>query len=146
MKVKEIGLKNVYCANPSMSPSEIAANMRTYNVGIIPVCDGEKLLGVLTDRDLVIRCMADNNMNLDVCMDREIMTSKPTTVTPDTDLEEAARIMGREQIRRLPVVDGGNLVGMISLGDIARALPDSDSLVAETFRKISMPVEASVTK
>jgi CBS domain-containing protein len=145
MKVKEIGLKNVYCANPSMSPKEIAAKMRTYNVGIIPVCDGEKLLGVLSDRDLVIRCMAGDT-NPDVCMDREIMTSKPITVTPDTDLEQAAKIMGREQIRRLPVVQGGNLVGMISLGDIARALPDNDSLIAETLRKISTPVEASVTK
>lgn len=143
MKVKDIGMKDVHCASPSMSLSEIASMMKRHNVGVIPVCQGKKLLGILTDRDLVISCMAAD-MNPKECKAREFMTSSPITVTADTDLEEAARIMGRDQIHRLPVVEAGNLVGMISLGDISMALSDDDSLVAETLRKISTPTNAAV--
>jgi len=102
---------------------------------VVPVCEGKKILGVVTDRDLVISCMAAD-MDPKECNAREFMTANPVTVTPDTDLEEAARIMGREQLRRLVVVEDGELVGMISLGDIAMAL-DNDSVVAETLRKVS---------
>ena len=144
MKVKDIGIKEVHCANPSMTLSEIASMMKRHNVGVIPVCQGKKLLGMLTDRDLVVSCMAAD-MNPKECKAREFMTSNPITVTPDTDLEEAARIMGREQIRRLPVVEAGNLVGMISLGDVSMALSGNDSLVAETLRKISTPTHAVVS-
>lgn len=143
MKVKDIGIKEVHYATPSMSLSEIASMMKRHNIGVLPVCEGKKLVGVLTDRDLVVSCMAADR-NPKECKAREFMTSNPITVTPDTDLEEAARIMGREQIHRLAVVEAGRLVGMISLGDISLALSGSDSLVAETLRKISTPTHASV--
>ncbi|MBI4268022.1 MAG: CBS domain-containing protein [Chloroflexi bacterium] len=138
MKVGDIGIKDLHCANPSMNLSEIAAMMKRHNVGVIPVCDGEKLLGVLTDRDMVISCMAADRSPRE-CKARDFMTANPITVSPDTELEEAARLMGREQIHRLPVVEGGNLVGMISLGDISMALLDDDSLVANVLRQISTP-------
>ncbi len=141
MKVKDVGIKDVHCANPSMSFSEIASMMKRHNVGVIPVCEGTKLMGVLTDRDLVISCMAAD-MNPKECKAREFMTSNPITVAPDTNVEEAARIMGEEQIHRLPVVEAGNLVGMISLGDVSMALSGDDSLVADTLRKISTPTHA----
>ncbi len=141
MKVRDIGMKEVYCANSSMSFSEIASMMKRHNVGVIPVCEGKKLIGILTDRDLVITCMAAEK-NPEECKAREFMTSNPITVTPDMDLEEAARIMGQEQIHRLPVVEAGNIEGMISLGDICLALSGDDSLVAETLRKISNPTHA----
>lgn len=141
MKVKDVGIKDVHCANPSMSFSEIASMMKRHNVGVIPVCEGKRLMGMLTDRDLVISCMAAD-MNPKECKAREFMTSNPITVTPDTNLEEAARTMGQEQIHRLPVVEAGNLVGMISLGDVSMALSDDDSLVADTLRKISTPTHA----
>lgn len=141
MKVKEIGMKEVHCANPSMSFSEIASMMKRHNVGAIPVCEGKKLLGMLTDRDLVISCMAAD-MNPKECKAREFLTSNPITVTPETDLEAAARIMGQEQIHRLPVVEAGNLAGMISLGDVSQALSGNDRLVARTLRKISTPTHA----
>lgn len=144
MKVKEIGIKQMHCAHPSESLSEIASMMTRHDVGIIPVCEGKKLLGIMTDRDIVVKCMASAYVNPKECTAREIMTSNLITVTPDTDLEEAARIMAREQIHRLPVVEAGNLVGMISLGDISMALADNDRLVAETLRKISMPTHAKV--
>lgn len=144
MKVRDIGMKDVHCANPSMSFSEIASRMKRHNVGAIPVCEGKKLLGMLTDRDLVISCMAAE-MNPQECKAREFMTSNLITVTPETNLEEAARIMGQEQIHRLPVVESGNLVGMISLGDVSMALSGDDSLVADTLRKISTPTHAVVS-
>ncbi len=143
MKVRDVGIKDLHCANPSMSISEIAYMMKRHNVGVIPVCEGTKLMGILTDRDLVISCMAAE-MNPKECKAREFMTSNPITVTPDTDLEEAARIMGQEQIHRLPVVEEENLVGMISLGDVSTALSDDDSLVANTLRRISTPTHAVI--
>ena len=144
MQVKDVGIKDVHCANPSMSFSATASMMKRHNVGVIPVCEGKKLMGILTDRDLVISCMAAE-MNPKECKARQFMTSNPITVTPDTNLEEAARIMGQEQIHRLPVVEAGNLVGMISLGDISLALSDDDSLVADTLRKISTPTHAATS-
>lgn len=139
MKVRDIGMKEVHSADPSMHLSAIASMMKRHNVGVIPICDGDHLLGVLTDRDLVISCVAAD-MNPKECKAREFMTSNPITITPETDLEEAARIMGREQIHRLPVMEAGKLVGMISLGDVSMALTGDDRLVAETLRKISVPV------
>jgi CBS domain-containing protein len=141
MKVKEIGMKEVHCASPSMNLSEVASMMKRHSIGVVPVCQGKKLLGVLTDRDLVISCVAAD-MNPKECKAREFMTANPISVTPDTDLEDAARLMGREQIHRLPVVEAGDLVGMISLGDVSMALSRNDSLVAETLRKISTPTHA----
>ncbi len=141
MNVKDVGMKDVHCADPLMSLSEVASLMKRHNVGVIPVCEGRELLGILTDRDLVITCMAAE-MNPQECKAREFMTSNPVTVTPETDLEEAARIMGQEQIHRLPVVEAGNLVGMISLGDLSIALSGDDSLVSETLRKISSPTHS----
>ena len=143
MKVREAGLKDVHCASPMASLSEIATMMKRHNVGVIPICEERKLIGLLTDRDLVVSCMAAD-MNPGECQAREFMTSAPLSVTLDTDIEEAAWIMGREQIHRLPVIEAGDLVGMISLGDIATALFDDDGLVAETLRKISTPTHQPV--
>ncbi len=141
MKVRDIGIKEIYCATPTMNLNEIATMMKRHGVGAMPVCDGDKLIGMITDRDIVISCVAAG-MNAAACQAKEFMTSNPVTVTPDTDSEEATRVMAREQVRRLPVVEEGCLVGMLSLGDIAMALPGNNSLVAETLRKISTPTQA----
>lgn len=141
MKVRDIGMKEIYWATPTMSLNEIASMMKRHGVGAMPVCDGDKLVGMITDRDIVVSCVSAG-MDAGVCQAKEFMTSSPITVTPETDLEEAARVMAKEQVRRLPVVEEGCLVGMLSLGDIAVALPGNDSLVAETLRKISTPTQA----
>ncbi len=141
MKVKDIGMKEIYCATPTMNLNEIASMMKRHGVGAMPVCDGDKLVGMITDRDIVISCVAAG-MDAVACQAKEFMTSNPITVTPESDLEEVARVMAREQVRRLPVVEEGCLVGMLSLGDIAMVLPGNDSLVAETLRKISTPTQA----
>ncbi len=141
MKVRELGIKEVHYATPAMGLNEVASMMKRHGVGVLPVCDDSKLVGVITDRDIVISCVAAS-MDVKACQVREFMTSNPITVTPDMDIEEAARIMGKEQVHRLPVVEGDKLVGMLSLGDIAIALLGNDSLVAETLRRISTPTHA----
>lgn len=141
MKVKDIGLKDVDCASASTNLDDVAVMMKDGDVGIVPVCEGKKVLGVITDRDIIIRCLAAAMSPRD-CSAREFMSSPAKTVSPDADLEEAAAMMGRDQIRRLPVVENGNLVGMISIGDIAKALTTNDLLVAQTLRKISSPQHA----
>jgi len=98
-------------------------------------------VGMITDRDIVVSCVAAG-MDATSCKAREFMTSNPIAVTPETDPVEAAKMMAREQVRRLPVVKEGRLVGILSLGDIATALPGNDSLVAETLRRISTPTQA----
>ncbi|MDO8578998.1 MAG: CBS domain-containing protein [Dehalococcoidales bacterium] len=143
MKVRDIGVKETYCASPSTNLSEVASMMKKDDIGIVPVCEGKKVLGVITDRDIVIRCVAAD-VNPKDCNAREFMTAPAKTVSSHTEIEEAAAIMGREQIRRLPVVEEGNLVGMISLGDIATALNTNDALVAQTLRKISTTSHAFI--
>jgi len=142
MKIREIGIKDVHCAEPSANLAEVASMMKRHNIGAIPICHEGRLLGVLTDRDLVIGCVAAD-MQPKSCQARQFMTSNPVTVSPDTELEEAAKIMGREQLRRLPVVDDGKLVGIISLGDVSMAIQD-ESLLAETLRIISTPSDSMV--
>ena len=114
--------------------------MKRHNVGVIPVCEGKRLLGILTDRDLVISCIA-SDMDPRTCSAKQFMTSSAVTVTPDTDLDEAARLMGQHQVRRLPAVKDGDLVGIISIGDLSLALSE-DKKVADMLRKISAPTHA----
>ena len=139
IKVKEISIKEVHYTTPDSTVNEAASMMKRHGTGVLPVCDGGRLLGMLTDRDIVIGCVAAGLDTKD-CQVKEFMTSDALTLTPDMDIEEAAEIMGKEQVRRLPVVEKGALVGMISLGDISFAL-GNDHLAAETLRRISTPVE-----
>ncbi len=139
MKIRDIAIKDVHCATPGTTLDEVATMMKRHNVGVIPVCDDSRLLGIITDRDIVVSCVAAN-MDPHACRAREFMTSHPVIISPDADVQEAAHIMGREQVHRLPVVEGDRLVGIISLGDIAVALPGDEHTVAEALRKISMPV------
>ena len=100
---------------------EVAARTLThYNIGVLPVCDNDgKLCGLVTDRDLVTRCMASGKTPAQTTI-REIMTNQITSVQPDMEIGVAAHLMGRQQIRRLPVVENGKLCGMVSLGDLAK--------------------------
>jgi CBS domain-containing protein len=138
MRISDIAIKEVFCAKPDNSLSEIATLMRRHNVGVIPICEGPKLVGIITDRDMVVGCMAAG-MDSTRCKAKEFMTINPVFVNPDIDIEETARIMGKEQVHRLPVVDNGKLVGLISLGDVSIALMKNSNLIAETLRRISMP-------
>jgi len=137
MKVKDIMTKNVASVKPDASVSEAAGLMQRYNVGSIPVCDDNGVVGIVTDRDIVMR-------NVTVGSDprstpvSSIMTTNVTTVSPDTDVDELGVIMSQKQVRRVPVVDNNNLVGIVALGDLA---VDNrfDTEASEALTEISKP-------
>ena len=119
MKVKELMSGLVIRIHDKENVSVAARTLTHYNIGALPVCGNDgRLCGVLTDRDIVTRCMAagKNPENTTV---REIMTGQVLSVAPEMDAGAAAHLMGRRQVRRLPVVEGGKLCGMLSLGDLA---------------------------
>ena len=119
MQVKDVMTQPAISISPEESAEVAARTLTQYNIGILPVCDaGGKLCGLVTDRDLVIRCMAANRLPGQTKV-RQVMTSRVLSVQPEMDTGVAAHLMGREQIRRLPVTRDGKLCGMISLGDIA---------------------------
>jgi CBS domain-containing protein len=120
MQVKDIMTQKVIPINASETVEVAARYLARYNIGALPVCDAAgKLCGMITDRDLVIRCMAAAK-NPAVTTVREVMTGQVITARADMDASVAAGLMGRTQIRRLPVVENGRLCGMVSLGDLAR--------------------------
>ena len=119
MQVKELMTKDVTKVNANSSVSEIAKDMKSLNVGSIPVCDdNNNVVGIVTDRDIVLRDVASGDHHHNSTA-QNVMSSHLVTVTPDTDVHEAANIMAKNQIRRLPVVENGKLVGMLSIGDLA---------------------------
>lgn len=120
MKVRDIMTESVIQIDPAESVEVAARTLTQYNIGILPVCgkDG-KLCGVVTDRDLVTRCLASGRQPGKTPV-RDVMTGRVLTVQPDMDSGVAAHLMGRQQVRRLPVVDAGKLCGMVSLGDLAK--------------------------
>ena len=119
MKVSDIMTKNVIKVGAEESVEVAARALAHYNIGALPVCGSDgKLCGMVTDRDLVIRCVAANKPAGSTNV-RQVMTNQVLSVHPDTDTAVAAHLMGRQQVRRLPVVENGRLCGMVSLGDIA---------------------------
>lgn len=122
-------------AGPSMNAADAAALMRQFDVGVIPVAEGDELIGVVTDRDLVTRVLAERKDPMAVRLG-DIATTSPVTVSPDTKLSEARDLMAQHRIRRLPVTKAGKLVGILSLGDVAVA-DSSERAVGETLEEIS---------
>ena len=121
----------------AQEPVEVAARMLThYNIGMLPVCreDG-RICGVVTDRDLVTRCMAPGRKAGEVKVGA-VMTNRVITARPDMDIGAAAHLMGREQVRRLPVVENGRLCGMLSLADLATD-EEGGLVAADAFMEIS---------
>ena len=119
MKLREIMTGSPVKIHPDESVAVAARMLTRHNIGVLPVCgtDG-KLCGVVTDRDLVTRCMASQR-SAEQMRVRDVMTGRVISAAPDMDTSAAAHLMGREQIRRLPVVENGMLCGMVSLGDLA---------------------------
>ncbi len=139
MKVRDIMTANVEAVGPETDLVTIARRMKDFNVGSLPVVENDRLVGIITDRDIVIRGVADG-LSLQEEQVRNYLTPNPTTVTPDADAREAADLMGREQIRRLPVVEGGRLVGMLAIGDVAVDV-GKDRLVGDALQQISEPAQ-----
>jgi CBS domain-containing protein len=118
MKVRDLMTSQVEVADYSTSLVQVAEMMKRENVGAIPVCTQNELRGIVTDRDIVIRAAAEGK-DLKSIQASAVMSDSPIYVGPEVDIHEAARLMSQNQIRRLPVVEGGKLVGMLSLGDLA---------------------------
>ena len=120
MKVRDIMTNPAIHISPAESVEVAARTLTQYNIGILPVCGADgKVCGLVTDRDLVTRCMASGRTAAQTTV-REVMTSQVTSVQPDMEANVAAHLMGRQQVRRLPVVENGKLCGMVSLGDLAK--------------------------
>jgi CBS domain-containing protein len=122
-------------ARPDLNAADAAGLMRDLDVGVIPVAEGEKLLGLVTDRDLVLRVLAERKDPMEVRLG-DIATSSPITVSPDDRLSTARDLMSEHRVRRLPVLKGEHLVGILSLGDIALA-DSSERAVGEALEEIS---------
>lgn len=120
MKVQDIMSDRIVTVGQLEPIAAAARLMQRHNLGALPVCDDTgRLRGVITDRDIVTRCVA-GDLDPDETAIREIMSRGVTTCRPDDDADDALRIMSAGQIRRLPVVGGGRVVGMLSLADLAR--------------------------
>jgi CBS domain-containing protein len=141
MKIREIMTTNIKVAEPDDTLDEIAVMMRDQDVGAIPVVEDDELIGIITDRDIVVRCVAEGKDPSEIAAD-EILSDDPQTVEPDDDIGEAQRIMSDKQIRRLPVVQDGKLIGIVSLGDLA-VKTDDEELVADTLEDVSEGVKAT---
>ena len=135
MKVKDMMHKGAEYVAPNAKLEMIAKKMRDHDIGSIPVCEGGKILGMVTDRDIAIRALA-NGKDVSKIEAKDVM-SKDVIFCRDTEeAEDAIRIMEDNQIRRLPVLnDAKQLVGMVSLGDISHAL--SQDLTGEVTRAVS---------
>lgn len=137
MRLSEVMSRDVQIANPDDTLAEAALRMSDHGVGALPVCNGRKVLGMITDRDLVVRGIA-RHLDAETTQVQRCMTEGVQWCFDDEDVEAAARKMAEHQLRRLIVVDRDkNLVGMVALADVARAA--SDRLSGDTLESISEP-------
>lgn len=119
MKVRDIMTNTVIGISAEESVEVAARQLAHYNIGALPVCSKDgKLCGMVTDRDLVIRCVASGQLPANTTV-RQVMTKQVISAQPDMEVGVAAHLMGRQQVRRLPVTENGKLCGMVSLGDLA---------------------------
>jgi len=137
LKVKDIMTRDVAYVNPQATLTEVAHLMQRHNVGSIPVCDEHGLVGIITDRDIVVRNIASGGDPKSVKV-QDIMTSDVHAATPDMDSWQVAQMMAQNQIRRVPVVENNKLVGIVALGDMATDAR-FDFEAAEALSEISRP-------
>ena len=136
MKVRDLMTREPTTVEPNATLGEVATLMKQDDCGSIPVVQSGRLVGIVTDRDIVIRGIAAGS---DPKTQRvsAIMSADPVTIGPDNDVTEAEKVMADRQIRRLPVVENGKLVGIIVTAQIARA--GDKRMVGETLKEISEP-------
>lgn len=125
--VNEVMTHDPATVEPSTTLVEAARIMRDSDIGPVLVADGGGLSGILTDRDIVVRAIADGKDPSSTKVG-DIVSGSLTTVTPDQNASDAARIMREQDVRRLPVVQDGRPVGIVAIGDLAVALDDESAL------------------
>jgi CBS domain-containing protein len=139
--VADVMTRGVRAMSPSDTVTKAAQAMDELNVGVIPVCDGDKLVGMVTDRDIVVRGVAQE-CDAKTTKLADVMSTNVRCATEDQDVDEVLGEMADSQIRRLPVVDAQKrLVGIVTLGDIADKDPDDEAEVATSLADISSPAE-----
>lgn len=142
MKIKDIMTPKARCVAPATTLSDAARLMREIDVGSLPVCDNDRLSGMVTDRDIVVRGVAEK-VDPATTEVRAVMTPGVSYVFEDQEVAEAARIMEERQIRRLPVVDTDKrLVGIVALADLATEA--GSELSGEALREISEPPQHAI--
>ena len=134
MIVQDVMSKQVVTCSPNDYVNEVAEQMRSLDIGCLPVVSKKKLVGMITDRDIVTRAVA-----IDVkCKVENIMTKAVISVSPQETTAEASILMGKHQVRRLPVVENEELVGFVSLADLAFPFPHIQE-ISEAIQSISEP-------
>lgn len=134
--LRDIMTTNVSTVSLQDNAFEVAEKMQQLNVGAVPVVDGQNVVGMITDRDLVLRGYAQKQSGsaaIDGLMSKNLVTG-----TPDMSIDDAARLMAEKQIRRLPVVENGMLVGIVSIGDLAVRNDFADE-AGQALTQISQP-------
>lgn len=139
--VADVMTRGVRTMRPDDSVVDAARCMDELNVGVIPVCDGDKLVGMVTDRDIVVRGVAQQGQVQGMKL-ADVMSGHVRCAREDDDVDQVLGEMAEAQIRRLPVVDGNQrLVGIVTLGDIAAKNPADEVDVAMSLGDISSPAE-----
>lgn len=136
MKVKEVMHKGVDWVSPDTPLSEIAKLMRKHDIGAIPIGENDQLIGMVTDRDIVCKGLAEDGFDANRATAREVMTPGIHCCGEEDDLAKAVRHMEELKVRRLPVINKKNrMVGILSLGDISRSAPND--LLSEIVKSVS---------
>jgi CBS domain-containing protein len=139
--VQDVMTRDVRSMTPQHTLADAAKLMDELNVGVIPVCEGDRLVGVVTDRDIVVRGLA-RDADPKTCKLTDVMSGHVRTARADDDVDEVLGEMASAQIRRMPVVDAQEkLVGILSIGDIAAKSPEDEEDVALSLGDISSPAE-----
>lgn len=132
---REIMTAGAGCVRTTETLADVAKKMRELDVGMLPICgEDDRLKGTITDRDIVVRCIAEDGDPASTSVS-DFARGKPVTIGADDPVEEALSTMAEHGVRRLPVIDGHDLVGMLSQADVARNLPDER--VGDLVRAIS---------
>jgi CBS domain-containing protein len=142
MKLCDVMTKEVTSLNVDDTVEKAAQMMKDNNIGSIPVCRDGKIAGIITDRDITLRSAAEGK-NVSSIKVSSIMSSNPVTGDPNMDVHQAAELMAENQIRRLPVVDNNNLVGILSLGDLA-VEPKFENEAGDALSEISENTTSSI--
>jgi CBS domain-containing protein len=138
MRVNEVMTRGVECIDPDATLQEAAAKMKSLDIGPLPVCENDRLVGMLTDRDITVRATAEGEAPTDIRV-RDIMTPEVVWCFEDELVSEAARRMQEKQVRRLLVLNRAKrLVGIVSLGDLAIETGD-EQLTGQTLEAVSEP-------
>ena len=144
MLVREAMSTDVVWVGPSEEIGNVASKMKEFDIGAIPVCKNEEVVGIVTDRDIVVRGLVDGG-NIAEHSVREVMSEHPIWCSATEDVEDAIRLMEDKQIRRLPVLDNKqHLVGLLSLGDVSQNMSHelSGEVIAAVSRHRNEPLTA----